>query len=138
MAFYKDEFKVIHCDFEAEMYESPNFDYRLTLDSGANKYSISKCKVTVSWKFSTFERNSNVMYGSYISEERFVIDYPNDIRELKWDIQELLCQSLIQSRDKFIEMNDGFKNTAILHFQCEDFPNQNHVEFVLSQILKTF
>jgi len=52
-------------------------------------------------------------------------------------IEKMLRQSLIFSRNKFIEIKDNLKDIAITDFKYLDYPREDHILFVLSQIQKT-
>ncbi|PQJ12645.1 hypothetical protein CJD36_002565 [Flavipsychrobacter stenotrophus] len=132
------ELKVIHFEFEKEMYEPNLFEYNMTVDSGVTNYhEDGKVGILIRWKFETSEIGSKTRYGSYISEQTFIIDYPNDdLDELKCDINDVLSQSLNTSRDNLVWRKGNLKDIAVKEFNYPDFPEITHIQYVLSQILR--
>ncbi len=137
MPAHHDEIKVIHIDFEKEMYEPTLFEYDLSMHSKSTKSPQDRnvC-ILVRWRFEAFELGSKKRYGSYVSEQNFYIDYPNDDLDiLKCDIDDALSLSLSTSRSAFVASKGKLKDIAIAEFKYPNFPELDHIQSVLSQFL---
>lgn len=132
------EFKIIHFEFEKEMYEPNLFEYNMAMNSGIIHHpEYDKVGIHIRWKFEVCDIDSKTPYGSYISEQTFLIDYPNDdLDELKCDINDVLNQSLIISRGNLIERRGNLKEITLDGFRYPNFPEMSHIQYVLFQILR--
>ena len=72
-----EDIKVIHLDFEKEMYEPNLFEYNMEILSRATQSTEhGKASLLIRWKFETFELDSKNRFGSYVSEQPVVRDVP--------------------------------------------------------------